>query len=66
MKSASGAYSWLESKGQIDGTSSSALGDPSQSILSWMGGNMPRGGPSSDAAATADIEAWAKAGAANN
>ncbi len=66
MRSASGAYSWLEGKGQINGKSSSALGDPSQSILSWMGGDMPRSGPSSDATATADIEAWAKAGAANN
>jgi hypothetical protein len=65
MKTASGAYSWLEGKGQISGTSS-ALADPSQSILSWMGGDMPRSGPSSDASATSDIEAWAKAGAANN
>jgi hypothetical protein len=66
MKSASGAYSWLESKGQIDGTSSSALGDPAQSILSWMGGSMPRSGPTSNATATSDVEAWAAAGAQNN
>ena len=52
--------------GQIDGTSGSAIADPSQSILSWMGGNMPKGGPSSNAAATTDIEAWAAAGAQND
>jgi hypothetical protein len=66
MSSASAAYTWLEGKGQIDGTSASEIADPNQSILSWMGGDMPKGGPSSDATATSEIEAWAKAGAQNN
>ncbi|MGH7330898.1 MAG: hypothetical protein ACREJX_21315, partial [Polyangiaceae bacterium] len=60
------SYSWLEGYGQIDGTSSSPLGDPSQSILSWMGGSMPKHGPTSNSTATSDIEAWAAAGAQNN
>jgi hypothetical protein len=62
---ASGLYTWLKGKGQINGTTS-ALADPSQSVLSWLGGNMPPSGPSSDPAAESDIKAWVAAGALNN
>ncbi|MGH7328392.1 MAG: hypothetical protein ACREJX_08585, partial [Polyangiaceae bacterium] len=66
MRSASAAYSWLQGKRQINGTSS-ALGDPSSSILSWMGGgSMPPHGPTSDATAASAFEAWTAAGAPNN
>jgi hypothetical protein len=65
MSSASKAYSWLTSRGYIDGTSS-PLADPDQSILSWLGGNMPPNGPRSNAKATSDLQAWAAAGAPNN
>jgi hypothetical protein len=36
------------------------------SVLSWYGGNMPIGGPQSNAQATTDMNAWAAAGAKNN
>jgi hypothetical protein len=65
MGSASGAYSWLSNKGYISGTSS-ALVDPNQSCLTWFGGSMPRGGPSSEPQAVTDMKAWAAAGAQNN
>lgn len=65
MSSASGAYSYLKKKGQISG-SSSALASSSSSCLSWLGGDMPPGGPSSNAKATADLASWANAGGLQN
>jgi hypothetical protein len=65
MSTASGSYSYLTGKHQIGG-SSSALVSANTSCLSWMGGNMPPLGPSSEAAATADLQAWAAAGAQDN
>ncbi len=62
--SATKLYSWLQSKGYINGTSSSLV-NKSKSCLSWYGGNMPPSGPS-DANAVSDMNAWAAAGAANN
>jgi hypothetical protein len=64
MSSASGSYSYLQSSGYIRGTSSSLAG--AGSCLSWFGGNMPPGGPGSNAKASADFKAWAAAGAMNN
>ncbi len=58
-------YSWLKSKGYINGTKS-ALVDPNQSCLSWYGGNMPTNGPSSWSQAVSDMNSWAAAGAQNN
>jgi len=63
--SKSNLYSWLKSKGYINGTSS-ALVDSNQSCLSWYGGNMPTNGPSSWAQAVTDMNSWAAAGAQNN
>jgi hypothetical protein len=51
----------MQQRGQIPG-----IGDPNLSCLSWMGGNMPPGGPGSNAQGTADFEAWKAAGAQNN
>jgi hypothetical protein len=58
-------YSWLKSKGYINGTSSSLV-STKQSCLSWYGGNMPTNGPSSWAQAVTDMNAWVAAGAQNN
>jgi hypothetical protein len=63
--SASGAFSWLQGKGYVGGANP-ALTDPAQSCLTWYGGNMPTGGPSSNASAVNDMNAWAAAGAKNN
>jgi hypothetical protein len=65
--SASGLYSMLSSKyNQISGTSS-ALSDPQSSCLTWLGGDMPRGGgPTSNAQGVTDLQAWVAAGAKNN
>jgi polyvinyl alcohol dehydrogenase (cytochrome) len=62
---ASGLYGFLESRGQISGTSS-ALVDPDASILTWFGGTMPPGGPTDLPQAEADLTAWVAAGAPNN
>jgi hypothetical protein len=64
MNSAGSAYTWLRSQGYIAGTSS-ALVNPAQSCLAWYGGNMPPGG-TTNAAAVADMNAWAAAGALYN
>jgi hypothetical protein len=64
MSSASGAYSYLSGKGYIKGTSSALVAFGS--CLSWYGGTMPPGGPSSNAQAKTDMDAWAAAGAMNN
>lgn len=65
MKTAAGAYAWLKRKGYINGATS-GLADPQVSCLSWLGGNMPPNGPSSNANATADLASWAKAGGLQN
>jgi hypothetical protein len=64
MGSASGSYSWLSSQRYISGASSPLV--KSGSCLTWYGGNMPPGGPRTDAQAVADMNAWAAAGAKNN
>jgi len=58
---ASGCYTWLKGKSQIPD-----IADPQYSCLSWLGGNMPPRGPKSNAAASADLSAWAAAGGQNN
>lgn len=58
------AYSYLAGKGYITAGTKPAL-ISSQSCLSWYGGTMPPGGPSS-AAAVKDFDAWAAAGSKNN
>jgi hypothetical protein len=65
MSSASKGYTWLTGKGYIRATNA-PLADPNQSCLSWLGGNMPPTGPSSNSAASADLATWAAAGAPNN
>jgi hypothetical protein len=65
MSTASKGYTWLTGKGYIR-ASKAPLADPAQSCLSWLGGSMPPSGPSSNSAATADLTAWAAAGAPNN
>jgi hypothetical protein len=65
MSSASSAYSWLQGRQQIDGTSSPPIVSTSQSCLSWFTGNMPPNGPS-DQNAVNDMNAWAAAGGQNN
>jgi hypothetical protein len=62
MGTSAKAYSYLSS--YINGTSS-RLVSPSQSCLTWFGGNMPPGG-GSDAQAVTDLDAWVAAGALNN
>jgi hypothetical protein len=62
---ASGAYMYLTTEGQIAG-SSSALVSPTLSCFSWLGGGMPPKGPSSDPTAVTAFQAWACAGAPNN
>ena len=64
MSSASGAYSYLAGQGLHQGHGS-PLVKPG-STLSWYGGTMPPGGPSSNAQAKSDMNAWAAAGAMNN
>jgi hypothetical protein len=58
MSKAPDAYAWLSRKGQIPG-----IADPNVSRLSWLCGDMPPGGTTSDARAAADLAAWAAAGA---
>jgi hypothetical protein len=65
MSTASGSYSYLTNKRQLGGASPEIV-SPSASCLSWIGGNMPPLGPSSDATATAELQAWVAAGAQNN
>jgi hypothetical protein len=62
---ATAAYAWLTARGQISGTSS-ALGNPSTSCLSWLGGNMPPGGAPSNPTAVSALQAWIAAGAPND
>ncbi|HEY2513072.1 MAG TPA: hypothetical protein VGI39_19525, partial [Polyangiaceae bacterium] len=60
---AKGLYSWLSGRGEIK-----SLNSTQSSILTWFSsrGTMPRGGASSNPAATTDISAWAAAGYQNN
>jgi hypothetical protein len=64
MNTAAGSYSWLSSSRYISGTASPLA--KNGSCLTWFGGNMPPGGPRSDAQAVSDMDAWAAAGAKNN
>ena len=59
------SYTWLSGRGYIR-TTKAPLADPAKSCLSWLGGNMPPSGTSSNSAATGDLTAWATAGAPNN
>jgi hypothetical protein len=61
MSDASASYTWLNNKGQIP-----SIANSSGSCLSWLGGDMPPSGPTSNAKATADLSAWAAAGAKND
>jgi hypothetical protein len=65
MTSPSATFSWLQSQGQI-GSSQPALTDPSSSCLTWLGGDMPPGGPETDPGAEKDFDLWLKAGAKDN
>ncbi len=58
------AYMWLENMGQISGTSSAIV--TSGSEITWFGGFMPPGGPTSAPKAAAEMEAWVAAGALEN
>jgi hypothetical protein len=62
MGTPSAAFSWLHAQGQLSGPEP-AITDPSSSCLSWLGGDMPPGGPLSDPVVERDFEAWVKAGA---
>jgi hypothetical protein len=64
MRTASGAYQYLQSTGFINGSSSLLV--KNGSCLSWYGGNMPPGGARSNAMVVSDMNAWANAGAMNN
>jgi hypothetical protein len=65
MTSPSAAFSWLRSEDQVGG-SQPELADPNSSCLSWLGGDMPPGGPESNPTAVTDFDLWLKAGAQNN
>jgi len=65
MGTATAAYSYLKGKGYINGAGSTLVKNGS-SCLSWYGGFMPPGGPSSLSSATTDMNAWATAGAQDN
>jgi polyvinyl alcohol dehydrogenase (cytochrome) len=65
LNTAAIAYQSLTSVGQINGTSS-PLGIPGQSRITWLGGDMPPNGPNSAPDAAQAIIAWVAAGALNN
>jgi hypothetical protein len=65
MTSPSATFSWLQSQGQV-GSAQPALTDPSSSCLTWLGGDMPPGGPETDPDAEKDFDLWLKAGAKDN
>ena len=65
MGTASASFSWLQAEGYVGG-SNPALDDPSSSCLSWLGGTMPPGGPTTNKTAQRDLDTWARAGAKNN
>ena len=59
------AFAWLSAEGQLRG-SQPAITDPSSSCLSWLGGDMPPSGPSSDPAVNKDFTMWVSVGANEN
>ena len=59
------AFVYLKNRGYIAG-SIPGLVDPTQSPLSWLGGDMPPNGPTSYPQAEDDLNAWAMAGALDN
>jgi hypothetical protein len=65
MGSPSAAFSWLHAEQQLNGPEP-AIADSSSSCLSWLGGDMPPGGPATDPVVELDLESWVKAGAKNN
>jgi len=65
MTSASATYAWLEGQDQVGG-SQPALTDPNSSCLSWLGGDMPPGGPETNPTAEKDFDLWLQAGAKDN
>jgi len=60
-----GMYQFFVGQDQIRGKESPIV-SRSASEVSWFGGFMPLGGPSSNAAAEADMKAWVAAGALDN
>jgi hypothetical protein len=58
---APGAYSFIQGYGYLNGAQSNL-----SSLFSWMGGPMPPGGPTSNAQATAAVQAWVAAGAVDD
>jgi hypothetical protein len=65
MTSPSATFAWLMSQNQVGGTQPALL-DPSSSCFTWLGGDMPPGGPSTDPSAQNDFDLWLKAGAKDN
>jgi hypothetical protein len=65
MNTPSAAYAWLTMEHQLSGPQP-ALTDPSSSCFTWLGGDMPPGGPLANPVAEKDFDAWVKAGAKNN
>ena len=61
VTSAETAYSFIEGYGFFKGTQSTV-----SQLFSWMGGVMPPSGPTSNAQATSDVDAWVAAGALDN
>jgi hypothetical protein len=61
MGTASAAFTWLKGRGQIPG-----IADSNGSCLTYLGGDMPPRGPTDDAKAVSDLQAWAAAGAQND
>jgi len=65
MPTPSASYTWLAGQSYVGGPTP-ALTSLGSSCLSWYGGDMPPGGPSSDQGADAALTAWVSAGALNN
>jgi hypothetical protein len=51
------AFAFLTAEGQLTGPQP-AITDSSSSCLSWLGGDMPPGGPTSDPMVTKDFTMW--------
>jgi hypothetical protein len=64
MNTASGAYTWLQQLGYVNGTSSKL--STTGSCLTWYGGNMPTFGYTLPTSGKCPLEAWVAAGAKNN
>jgi hypothetical protein len=65
MTSPSAAFAWLEGQAQV-GSSPPPIADPNSSCLSWLGGDMPPDGLTTDPVAQLDLDRWAMAGANDN